>query len=221
MVGMQTSANHQRKISHMSDELWVSAAVRLVKMMVELHRRGYQELRIFPYEYHGISWRLCIAPREYFSPINGAFARGFGDLSATYSSASKMNYFEWTDAKNSDAEQLATLFMQRFPRICESAFGRDWQYAGWLSELSGHMSRTKEIPFVMAEYFEPGPEELTFLPLRGKDRVVGHFPLPPPSDADSHNYQNEIEMLRSNISKLQAKVSAAKDALRKVEIALK
>ena len=31
-----------------------------------------------------------------------------------------------------------------------------WEYIGWLSELSGHVSHTRKLPFVVAEYFKPG-----------------------------------------------------------------
>ncbi len=45
----------------MTDKAWIAGGVRLIKMMVELHRRGFQLLRIFPYEYP-LAWRLRIAP---------------------------------------------------------------------------------------------------------------------------------------------------------------
>lgn len=196
----------------MKEDIWVSAAVRLVKMMVELHRRGYQQLRIFPYEYP-IAWRLFIAPRRYFSSRNGAYAAHSGDDGAIYSSSQELEYFGWPDAKHCDAEELAGLFMKRFPEICEEGFGPDWEYAGWLSQLSGHMSRTREIPFVMAEFFKPGPEDITFLPLRGENGAVTHFPLPPPVDANRHDFKQEIETLRRRCAELEEKIEVAKAAL--------
>lgn len=56
----------------MTDLAWVSGGIRLLKMMVELHRRGLQRLRIFPYE-RPMAWRLEIVPSSYFSKKNGAY----------------------------------------------------------------------------------------------------------------------------------------------------
>lgn len=41
-------------------------------MVSELHRMGYQNLRIMPYEYP-LAWRLTIAPKRIFAIRNGAF----------------------------------------------------------------------------------------------------------------------------------------------------
>jgi hypothetical protein len=51
------------------EDAWIAGGVRLIKMMVELHRRGLQLLRIFPYEYP-LAWRLRIAPKSFFSSRN-------------------------------------------------------------------------------------------------------------------------------------------------------
>ena len=67
------------------------------------------------------------------------------------------------------------LFAERFCEVCEAGRGRDWEYAGWLTELIGHVSRTRLLPFVQAEYFEPGPEDLNFLPLKSYE-AEGQIP---------------------------------------------
>lgn len=106
-------------------------------------------------------------------------------------------------------------FETRFPRLCEAGAGRDWEYAGWLSELSGHTSRTRQLPFVMAEYFEPGPESLTFLPLRAYERggELLKFPLPPQSSGERESLIREREELRDEIKRLREKIAAAARAL--------
>lgn len=104
--------------------------------------------------------------------------------------------------------------MSRLPRICEEGSGRDWEYAGWLSELSGHASRTRQLPFVLAEYFEPDPEHLTFLPLRAYDRGgEAQFPLPPQSSAGRDDLICERDELREQVGRLRTKISTARTAL--------
>ena len=58
-------------------------------MVSELHRMGYQRLRLMPY-LHPNAWRLAVAPKELFSDRNGAFVPHgkLGDSSvAIYSAA--------------------------------------------------------------------------------------------------------------------------------------
>ena len=192
------------------EKAWIAGGVRLIKMMVELHRRGFQLLRIFPYEYP-LAWRLKIAPRPFFSVRNGAYVDplNFADLDiedATYSSSSGLKYFNLENVERLDAEHLAGEFARAFPRLCEAGLGRDWEYAGWLSELSGHISRTNVLPFVMAEYFEPDPNDLTYLPLRdyARGNEVTKFPLPPSSmETDRRGLREERDELRIRVGELR------------------
>jgi hypothetical protein len=75
------------------------------------------------------------------------------------------------------------------------------------------MSRTREIPFVQAEYFEPGPEELTYLPLRKKDGEISKFPLPPLPYGRVDDLKIQIEDLNTRLWNLEEKIAAAKSAL--------
>lgn len=157
----------------------------MIRMVSELHRFGYQRLRIFPYEYP-LAWRLCIGPRGVFSRHNGAFVPGYDDL-PTYSSASENEYFGWADAKTADARGLAERFIDRFPRVAEAGRGRDWEYAGWLAELVGELERGGRLPVVVADAIETKPYSLPCLPWI--DYARGHavemaFPLPPGGDLD-------------------------------------
>jgi len=156
---------------------------RLIRMVSELHRLGYQRLRIMPYEYP-LAWRLAIGPRDLFSTANGAWAEDDGGFSAYYSSASGKQYFGWMDAGQDNARQLAEKFIQRFPDVCERSVGRDWLYAGWLSELLGVLERLNALPIAAAEYLVPGPMEARFVTLRsyGGNGADTEFALPPPGE---------------------------------------
>lgn len=105
--------------------------------------------------------------------------------------------------------------MKQLPRLCEAGSGRDWEYTGWLSELSGHASRTRQLPFVLSEYFEPEPEKLTYLPLRDYERghEVFEFPLPPSTSLRDEALIRERDELRAEVGRLRKTVSSAVEAL--------
>ncbi|MBA5640256.1 hypothetical protein H3H37_24630 [Duganella sp. LX20W] len=160
----------------------VRRAHRVIRMVAELHRMGYQRLRIMPFA-HPNAWRLVIGSSEIFSDRNGAFIRfDSWDGVAIYSSAGGGDsYFEWGDAKTDNARQLAEKFVERFPELVEKGAGRDWGYAGWLAELVGRLEGSDIVPVTYWEYMVIGPEELTSLPLwtwPGTD-TGATFPLPP------------------------------------------
>ena len=166
----------------MSELAWVRRGQRLIRMVWELHRMGYQRLRIMPYE-APLAWRIEIAPAEDFLKSNGAYGPTVSETSAKYTAASGNAYFDWNDAAGDTARQLAQKFVDRFPEIAAKGQGRDWAYAGWLSELLGRIEETGEMPFVMSEFFEPAPERLTQLPMRNPENgVVRWFDLPPPGE---------------------------------------
>lgn len=166
-------------------------------MVSELHRMGFQHLRIMPYE-HPLAWRLAVAPRDRFSLLNGVFIQEDAwEGVPIYSSAGGGNcYFDWQDAKNDNARALAEKFLLRFPDIAKHGAGRDWHYAGWLSELVGVLEGGDFLPVTLWEYMKGTPEQLEFLPVwsvSGKNtwndgsayivaaltKNVRQFPLPP------------------------------------------
>jgi len=153
---------------------------RVIRMVSDLHRLGYQRLRIMPYIYP-LAWRVAIGPAVHFSERNGAWSQHpLDEAFATYSSASSNAYFGWTDARNDNARDLADKFIKRFPGVCAAGYGRDWAYAGWLCELIGAMEREHALPWVMEEHFPTPPEQLDHLPLRRMgDMHDLEFPLPP------------------------------------------
>ena len=81
--------------------------------------------------------------------------------------------------------------------------------------MSGHVSRTKRLPFVMAEYFEPAPDELTYLPLRDYSRggEISEFPLPPSVAPRDDALVEERDELRRKVDELMMKVKSAIEVL--------
>ncbi len=112
-------------------------ALRILSMVAELHKAGYQRLRIAPgMSPSGSYWRCAITPvynvkKNGWEPIDWK-----GDI-ALYSSADEDHYFGWRDGPGKSARQLARMFVDRFPEIARQAIGRDYAYAGWFLGLLG------------------------------------------------------------------------------------
>lgn len=163
---------------------FVRRTLRIIRMVSELHRMGYQRVRFMPHEYP-LAFRIAIGPSSLFSSENGAELRDFREgLNVQYSSASETAYFDWTDARSDNARQLAEKFVARFPTLCVAGQGRDWAYAGWLLELIGVLERMPgALPLVMDEY-SYSPDGLRSMPFRiygnlGNRDIRDAFPLPP------------------------------------------
>lgn len=142
----------------------IRRAQRVLLMVHELHKLGYQLLRIVPGESpSGAYWRCSITSIDNISRDHGAlfkdginvFTSAYQDKEAknkihlvyedqkiaTYSSSMSNEYFGWKDAKYDTARQLAAKFAERYPSIVEKAKGRDWEYAGWYVEMLGYADK--------------------------------------------------------------------------------
>lgn len=142
---------------------WIRKAQRCLRMLSELHRLGYQQLRGMPY-FNVQGFRFAIAPRGYFSDNGIAIlADKLSDSLVAITGAG--HYFSWEDTNGNDARTLAEKFIIRFPDIAHSGKGRDWEYAGWLSELLGFLEQGNMIPIVWWEQMKGQPEDLSRLPI--------------------------------------------------------
>jgi len=94
----------------------------ILLMIHELHRMGYQRLRITPdMAPSGMHWRCAIA-----AP---------GAAAATYTTGQARAYFGWDDAAADTPQQLAQKFAARFAELCAQGRGADQAYADWFAEL--------------------------------------------------------------------------------------
>jgi hypothetical protein len=123
-------------------------AGRLIAMVHELHKAGYQRIRICPsMAPNGIHWRCRITyaanvAEDGYTPRGGAEGQV-----AAYSSGQGANYFGWPGADRMTARDLARHFLEAFPVIAERGAGRDWPYAGWLTDLLGHAEQGRFVAF--------------------------------------------------------------------------
>lgn len=100
---------------------------RLLLMVRELHRLGYERLRICPgMSASGTAWRVDIVEAGQSHPDNGA---------ARYSTRQGVSFFGWDDAATDSPTQLAGKFLQRFPALAEAGRGTDASYVSWYDHM--------------------------------------------------------------------------------------
>lgn len=153
-------------------------ALRVLRIVHEFHKQGYQRMRIAPgMSPSGGSWRCSITPRSNILRTHGAKLRDWGRLTAHYSSAQSNNYFEWTDAQHDDVKALAAKFHERMPEIVQASRGNDWEYAGWYVSMLGYAERGI-FPIAYADW--PSREDSPYLPATGGE---SELLMPPPGEA--------------------------------------
>jgi len=155
-------------------------------MVHELHKGGYQLLRIAPgMSPSGCHWRCSITPRSNILRSHGARVKDWTHCVASYSSAQDNEYFGWRDAEQDNVQQLAQRFVERFPDIVEASHGDDWNYAGWYVRMLGFAER-EMFPIAYSDWMEePDPR---FMPLLGHE---SDLLAPPPGDADDEKESHD------------------------------
>jgi len=153
---------------------------RALLMVGELHKRGYQKLRIAPTRHQ--LWRLVITPASNISAVDGSRLAVYEDpLQVVYTSGTGNLYFGWSDRTQANARELADTFVNRFPRVVEAARGRDWLYAGWYVEMLG-LAEQGWFPYAYSDSDEGGLA-LDALEGSGVDLTKKPvLPLPPPGE---------------------------------------
>jgi hypothetical protein len=153
------------------------AARRILLMVAELHRLGYERLRIAPgMSPSGMPWRCAVAPAAAFQTADTALLRTDVDVSqlALYTSADEDVSFGWGDAVTATPGELATLFVERFPRLAEASAGRDSAYSVWYRAMLD-LTAPDGLPYAYADW----PTDAASLAVVGLGQEVT-VPLPPP-----------------------------------------
>lgn len=147
-----------RKISQSpSTDALVRHATRVIAMVHELHKAGYQRIRMLPYlAPSGCYWRCAITfadniADDGFNIVDEDYDRR---LVAPYTTGDENRYFGWNGAATMSARELAARFIQEFPLIAERGAGRDWMYAGWVTDVLGRaeQGRQEDLLFLLADF---------------------------------------------------------------------
>ncbi len=136
-------------------------AQQVLLMVHELHKLGYQRLRIVPgMSPSGCYWRCAVTYTGNILISHGAMAKDFSDA-ARYTSGQGNAYFGWEDARHDTARQLALKFVERFPEIARKGQGTDRPYADWYVQMLGFAERGI-FPVAYADWMgtEPDPRWL-------------------------------------------------------------
>jgi hypothetical protein len=152
-------------------------------MVHELHKLGFQRLRVVPYLAGTNCWRVIVTPASRVLTTHGAWGPENTSV-ARYTEAASNQYFRWKDAKNDTSLQLAQKFISRFPKLCKAGLGRDWAYAGWYMELM-RFADAGELP--VASWDGMPPTDPRFLPTWLY--VDSGLPMPPPGELPPGDFQ--------------------------------
>jgi hypothetical protein len=166
----------------------VRRAVRVLAMVGEIHRRGYQKLRVMPFmSSSGHAWRCWIGPDTLFYRNHGAFLCDTGyseevqstSPSARYTTGAD-HYFDWQDADHDDARTLADKFLAR---LAGQGEGWSYVYAGWYQRLLGLADRGW-MPVVIHDGYNCSLKKINLFDLRPEDWKIANekepsLPLPP------------------------------------------
>ncbi len=159
----------------------IRRAQRVLLMVHELHKAGYQRLRVVPgLSPSGCYWRCSITPVTNILKTCGKTMREYDKDVARYTTGAQNKYFDWEDAQKDTARQLAVKFIERFPDIVQKGFGRDWEYVGWYIEMLGFAERG-HLPIAYADWYGEKPSYLA----KDGEREL---PFPPPGEAEPRSF---------------------------------
>jgi hypothetical protein len=148
---------------------------RVLRMISELHVRGYQRLRMVPHLYALGTWRCGITWAANTRLDHGAMAcDGSFEATPQHTSASGREVFAWADATHLTPSRLADLFISRFPAVASRGAGPDWEYAGWFGWML-HETYPDCLPVAFGEYLDVPPGGLLTIGAR-----TARLASPPP-----------------------------------------
>ena len=178
---------------------------RILLMLRELHKMGFEQLRAPAYDYP-IAWRCPIVPAAWtFKQHGGRFhdpRAGLSPLPAlrptennkwqyVYSSAYRQKPFDWQDVPFATPRELAERFIREFPEIAICGWGPDGEYVAWFERLI-ELLRPYHLFAAFGEYFYPDDH----IPGPNGSRI----PLPPPGHTDEREVADFVTRFSLNKS---------------------
>lgn len=155
---------------------------RILLMVRELHKLGFERLRAPAYEYP-LAWRCPVVPATWTHREHGGMfteqqlqlGEYFDEaaLTHTYSSATGQHPFGWTDVVFASPLELAKKFIRERREIAFAGWGPDSEYAEWFGRML-EMTGPNGLISAFSEYESPRDHLYALM------APVGRVPLPPP-----------------------------------------
>jgi hypothetical protein len=138
----------------------VRRAVRVLAMVHELHKAGYQLLRISAgLSPEGTHWCCHITSADNIAE-NGWEVADEGEEVLSYSTSDGDLFFGVAGSPGKTARELADMFQARFPELMGRAMGQDREYAGWYVGMLG-AAEHGHLPIFFSDHeLEPVQEEM-------------------------------------------------------------
>jgi hypothetical protein len=116
---------------------------RIFQMVTELHKIGYQGLRVWPQVHHD---RFHLVPSIFTTHRNAHgvmmdWSWVMKPNSSHSESTAILTVYYGHEMARKTARESADLFVRRFPLICALSFVEDYEYAGWFERLTGEVER--------------------------------------------------------------------------------
>jgi hypothetical protein len=200
--GSQTPSNPAAELPKGTSETTTATMPRrLLVMLRELHRMGYERLRaVTGLSPSGCHWRLQVTPAIGLVPVGQGvdfMARqnrgvAVGDwvvyasgnhafYSTGYSEETAARCFGWTDAAADSPRKLAEKLIERFPTVVREGKGSDPDYVRWYANMI-EATEPEGLIYMYADWELPG-ERIPVL------NVEGVCIPPPPRAGDAQAVQ--------------------------------
>jgi len=167
--------NNEASLRKKFEELSARRGQRAIRMVAELHKRGFQLLQIMPFFTEYGEWRMAISEKRSFSGINGAFlldeSLRCGETAVFASNYADDSHIEFDDAgigppgSKYDVEVLSDIFLRQFDGLANRSKGENAEYADWLIKLLDFLDGQPWLPFVQWQEHPIDCNALAYLPI--------------------------------------------------------
>jgi hypothetical protein len=166
---------------------------KVLLMVQELHKLGFQKIRIAPgMSPSGMDWRCAVTPVINISSRHGAKIKSGvipENLIARYTSANENAYFGWVDYSDEPPEHLADIFLRGHQELTSAGYGEDHEYVEWYQKMLD-LTYPDQLPIAYADWPLSGDYMTTTSPIMNKDVKI---PLPPVGPLRKKNYKKSMK----------------------------
>lgn len=152
--------------------------IRVLRLVHELHRRGYQRLRLhIGWSPNGMALRYGTAPADAFEPDGFHMRSSLYPGRAFKSTTGEGPPFGLRGTENADTKRLADAFLSRFRSVASAGRGSDRAYVAWFAALL-ERCEPDAVPIMFSDQYDVSEGGILI------DGQVEPFPVPPPVARD-------------------------------------